>query len=97
MFRPLTKDEIQEVVGLQLENLRNMLGKNDIRLRATKKAIQFIASMGFDPQFGARPIKRVIQKNVLNELSKMILEGNVNKEKDIVVDEKDGKLVFRNT
>jgi ATP-dependent Clp protease ATP-binding subunit ClpB len=97
MFRPLTKDEIQEVVGLQLENLKNMLGKNDIRLRATKKAIQFIAAMGFDPQFGARPIKRVIQKNVLNELSKMILEGNVNKEKDIVVDEKDGKLVFRNT
>ncbi|MGD0081212.1 MAG: ATP-dependent chaperone ClpB [Methanoregula sp.] len=97
MFRPLTKDEIQTVVELQLGNVRKMLGKNDIRLTATKKAIRFIATQGFDPQFGARPIKRVIQKNVLNELSKMILEGNVQKENEIVVDEKEGKLVFRNS
>jgi len=97
MFRPLTKDEIQTVVELQLGNVEKTLGKSDIRLRATKKAILFIATLGFDPQFGARPIKRVIQKNLLNELSKMILEGTVNKEKEIVVDEKDGKLVFRNT
>ena len=97
MFRPLTKDEIQTVVGLQLENVQKMLEKSDIRISATKKAIQFIATLGFDPQFGARPIKRVIQKNLLNELSKMILEGTVQKEKEIVVDEKDGKLVFRNT
>ena len=96
MFKPLTKDEIQKVVELQLENVQKMLGKNDIRLRATKKAIQFIATLGFDPQFGARPIKRVIQKNLLNELSKMILEGNVNKDKEIVVDEKEGKLTFGN-
>ena len=97
MFRPLTKDEIQKVVGIQLGNVEKTLGKSDIRLRATKKAVQFIATQGFDPQFGARPIKRVIQKNLLNELSKMILEGNVNKDKEIVVDEKDGKLVFKNT
>jgi ATP-dependent Clp protease ATP-binding subunit ClpB len=97
MFRPLTREEIQEVVGLQLGNVGKTLGKSDIRLRVTKKAIQFIATQGFDPQFGARPIKRVIQRNLLNELSKMILEGNVNKEKEIVVDEKDGKLVFRNS
>jgi ATP-dependent Clp protease ATP-binding subunit ClpB len=74
-----------------------MLGKSDIRLKTTKKAIQLIATLGFDPQFGARPIKRVIQKNLLNVLSKMMLEGNVNKDKEIVVDEKDGKLVFRNS
>ena len=97
MFRPLTRDEIQKVVGLQLENVQKMLGKSDIRLKTTKKAIQLIATLGFDPQFGARPIKRVIQKNLLNELSKMMLEGNVNKDKEIVVDEKDGKLVFRNS
>jgi ATP-dependent Clp protease ATP-binding subunit ClpB len=97
MFRPLSKDEIQEVVGLQLENVRKMMEKNDIRFTATKKAVQFIATQGFDPQFGARPIKRVIQKMLLNELSKMILAGNVHKDKDIVVDEKDKKLVFRNT
>ena len=97
MFKPLTKEEIQKVVELQLENVQKMLGKSDIRLRATKKAIQFIATQGFDPQFGARPIKRVIQKNLLNELSKMILEGTVNKDKVIVVDEKEGKLVFTNS
>jgi ATP-dependent Clp protease ATP-binding subunit ClpB len=74
-----------------------MLGKSDIRLKTTKKAIQLIATLGFDPQFGARPIKRVIQKNLLNVLSKMMLEGTVNKDKEIVVDEKDGKLVFRNS
>jgi ATP-dependent Clp protease ATP-binding subunit ClpB len=97
MFKPLTKDEIQTVVEIQLENVQKMLGKSEIRIRATKKAVQFIATRGFDPQFGARPIKRVIQKNLLNELSKMILEGTVNKDKEIVVDEKEGQLVFRNT
>ena len=97
MFKPLTKDEIQTVVELQLGMVQKMLEKSDIRLRATKNAIQLIASLGFDPQFGARPIKRVIQKNLLNELSKMILEGNVNKDKEIVVDEKEGKLTFMNT
>jgi ATP-dependent Clp protease ATP-binding subunit ClpB len=97
MFRPLTKDEIQTVVELQLAGVEKMLAKNDIRLRATKNAVRFIAALGFDPQFGARPIKRVIQKQLVNELSKMILEGNVNREKEIVVDEKDGKLTFRNS
>jgi ATP-dependent Clp protease ATP-binding subunit ClpB len=96
MFKPLTKDEIRTVVELQLGMVQKMLGKSGIRLRATKNAIQYIATLGFDPQFGARPIKRVIQKNLLNELSKMILAGNVNKDKEIVVDEKDGKLTFMN-
>ncbi|MGA2122251.1 MAG: ATP-dependent chaperone ClpB [Methanoregula sp.] len=97
MFKPLTRDEIQTVVELQLVNVQKMLAKSDVRLRATKKAVQFIATTGFDPQFGARPIKRVIQKNLLNALSKMILEGTVHKDKEIVVDEKEGKLMFRNT
>jgi ATP-dependent Clp protease ATP-binding subunit ClpB len=97
MFKPLTKDEIHKVVELQVGSIQKMLEKNDIRLKATKKAIQFIATQGFDPQFGARPIKRVIQKNLLNELSKMILEGKVNRDKEIVVDEKAGKLTFTNT
>ena len=97
MFRPLTKDEIQTVVELQLGIIKKMLEKSNIRIRATEKAIQFIATQGFDPQFGARPIKRVIQKTLLNELSKMILEGNVDKDKEIEVDEKGGKLIFGNT
>ncbi len=96
MFQPLTKEEIIKVVELQLGIIRKMLDKNGIRLTTTQKAIQLIATLGFDPQFGARPIKRVIQKNLLNELSKMILEGIVDKDSTIKVDEKNGKLVFRN-
>jgi ATP-dependent Clp protease ATP-binding subunit ClpB len=96
MFQPLTKDEIVKVVELQLGIISKMLDKNGIRLTATPKAIQLIASLGFDPQFGARPIKRVIQKNLLNELSKMILEGKVDKDSTIKVDEKNGRLVFKN-
>jgi len=97
MFRPLTMDEIRTVVKLQLDIVRKMLEKNDVRFTVTEKAIGHIANLGFDPLFGARPIKRVIQRNLLNELSKMILAGEVTKEKEIIVDEKDGSLVFRNT
>jgi ATP-dependent Clp protease ATP-binding subunit ClpB len=97
MFRPLTMDEIRTVVKLQLDIVRKMLEKNDVRFTVTEKAIGHIANLGFDPLFGARPIKRVIQRNLLNELSKMILAGKVTKEKEIIVDEKDGSLVFRNT
>jgi len=96
MFQPLTKKEIEQVVKLQLGMVEKMLAKNNIKLTATEKAIEFIANIGFDPQYGARPIKRVIQKQVLNELSKMILQGKVDKEAAIVVDVKDGELVFSN-
>ena len=96
MFQPLSASEIRQVVALQVHIISQMLEKNDIRLRATDKALDHIATIGFDPQYGARPIKRVIQKSILNELSKMILEGKVNKDSEIVVDEKNGELVFRN-
>jgi ATP-dependent Clp protease ATP-binding subunit ClpB len=96
MFKPLTKDEIKKVVELQLGIIQEMLQKNGIKLTATPKALNLISSQGFDPQFGARPIKRVIQKNILNELSKMMLEGKVEKDNTIVVDEKGGKLIFKN-
>ena len=96
MFQSLTREEVRRIVELQLKNIRKMLEKNSIKLSITKKAVDFIAMIGFDPQFGARPIKRVIQKNLLNELSKMILEGKVDKNSVIVVDDKNGELVFRN-
>ncbi len=96
MFKPLTKDEIVTVVKLQIGIVQKMLEKNGTTFTVTDRAINFIADLGFDPQFGARPIKRVIQKNLLNELSKMILEGSVSKEKEITVDEQDRKLVFSN-
>ena len=96
MFQPLTELEIRKVVELQLRIIREILEKSGIKLKTTPKAINLIASLGFDPQYGARPIKRVIQKNLLNELSKMILQGTVTKDSTIVVDEKAGKLVFSN-
>ncbi len=96
MFEPLTKDEITRVVELQLGAVQQMLAKNDISLSATKPAIDLISTLGFDPQYGARPIKRVLQKLVLNTLSKMILEGKVDKDSEIVMDEKEGALTFTN-
>jgi ATP-dependent Clp protease ATP-binding subunit ClpB len=96
MFQSLTQEEVRKIVELQLERIQKMLEKDGIKLTVTKKAVDYIASVGFDPQFGARPIKRVIQKNVLNELSKMILEEKVNRNSAIVVDEKNGELLFRN-
>ena len=96
MFQPLTREEVRRIVELQLKNIQKTLEKSSIKLTVTKKAVDHIATIGYDPQFGARPIKRVIQKNLLNELSKMILEEKVDKNSIIVVDEKDGKLVFKN-
>jgi ATP-dependent Clp protease ATP-binding subunit ClpB len=96
MFQPLTQEEIRKIVELQLQKVEQMLQKNNIKLSATKKAIDYIANVGFDPQFGARPIKRVIQKDILNELSKMMLSEKVNKDTTIIVDEKNGQLIFRN-
>ena len=96
MFQSLTRAEVRRIVELQLKIIQKMLEKNSIKLTITKKAVDFIATIGFDPQFGARPIKRVIQKNLLNDLSKMILEEKVDKNSVIVVDEKNGKLAFTN-
>ncbi len=96
MFQSLTQEEVRKIVELQLQNIQKNLEKNSIKISFTKKAVDFIATIGYDPQFGARPIKRVIQKNVLNELSKMILEEKVDKNSVIVVDVKNGQLVFIN-
>jgi len=96
MFQPLTREEVRKIVELQLKTIQTMLEKSSIKLTITNKAVEFIATVGFDPQFGARPIKRVIQKTVLNELSKMILEEKVDKNSVIVVDEANGELVFKN-
>lgn len=96
MFAPLTKEEIVQVVKLQVAQVAQLLEKNDITLTVTDKAERLLADTGYDPQFGARPIKRVIQKMMLNEISKEILSGRLEKDAKIVVDEKDGDLVFRN-
>ncbi|HQI46299.1 MAG TPA: AAA family ATPase, partial [Bacteroidales bacterium] len=96
MFNPLTREEIQKIVELQLNILKTQLLQNCIKLTVSPDAIEWISQLGFDPQFGARPLKRVIQRKVLNELSKMILSGNIQKDAEIVLDFMDNKLVFFN-
>jgi ATP-dependent Clp protease ATP-binding subunit ClpB len=96
MFRPLTKQDVVDIVKIQLEGLKKKLAKNDITISATDAAIEYIAEKGYDPQFGARPVKRVLQREVLNELSKDILAQKVRPEDEILIDFKNGKLVFEN-
>jgi len=96
MFQPLKKNEIRRIVELQVKGVANMLKDNGIELRLTESAIDFLADVGFDPEFGARPVKRAIQHLLLNDLSKQILAGTVNREKPIVVDYQNEKLVFEN-
>ncbi|NLF89650.1 ATP-dependent chaperone ClpB [Candidatus Bathyarchaeota archaeon] len=96
MFQPLTEAEVRKIVENQLKAVQAMLEKNNVKVEFTEKAVDYVAKVGFDPQFGARPVKRVIQKNVLNELSKIILQEKVDKAAVIVVDEQKGALVFRN-
>jgi ATP-dependent Clp protease ATP-binding subunit ClpB len=96
MFTPLTNENIKEIVGLQLKSVTKMLAKQQITLDATPEAINYLAEKGYDPQFGARLVKRVIQRDVLNELSKEILSGKIAVDSIILLDCFDGQLVFRN-
>ena len=96
MFTPLTEEEIREIVSMQLNSVKRMLAKNGITLEFTDAALNYISAEGYDPQFGVRPVKRVIQRYVLNELSKEILSQNIDKNKPIIIDVKDGSLVFKN-
>jgi ATP-dependent Clp protease ATP-binding subunit ClpB len=95
LFTPLTKADILAIIDIQLDKLKATLLENDIRLHVTQDAREYIAKAGFDPQFGARPVKRVIQRQVLNELSKQILAGKIDKSKNVVMDVFDDMVVFR--
>ena len=96
MFLPLTKEEITDVVRLQIGVVQKMLAEQDIRLEMTQEGVSFLAGVGFDPEFGARPVKRAIQRYVLNDLSKRLLAGEVNREKPIVIDSNGEELILRN-
>jgi len=96
MFTPLSADNIREIVGLQVKSVTRLLAQQNITLDATPEAIDYLAKKGYDPDFGARPVKRVIQKEVMNELSKQILSGKVTTDSIILLDSFDGNLVFRN-
>jgi ATP-dependent Clp protease ATP-binding subunit ClpB len=96
LFTPLSKDNIKRIVKLQLDLVKKMISKQEITLDATDEAIDYLATKGYQPEFGARPVKRVIQKEVLNQLSKEILAGTITTDSIILLDAFDEKLVFRN-
>ena len=96
MFLPLTKEQIAEVVRLQMRSVGRMLAEQGFKIDVSDEAISLLADLGYDPEFGARPVKRAIQRYVLNDLSKKILAEEVNRDKPILIDALDGKLVFRN-
>ena len=96
MFQPLMKNDIRNIIRIQLHQLQDLVGKNNIQLKFSDYAIDYLAENGFDPVFGARPLKRLIQKEIVNQLSKRILMGDIEKEKPVLVDVFDGVVVFRN-
>ncbi len=96
MFTPLTTENIAKIVGLQLKSVTKMLAQQGITMDATPEAIAYLAKKGYDPQFGARPVKRIIQREVLNALSKEILAGKIAIDSIVLIDAFDAKLVFRN-
>lgn len=96
MFRPLMVNEIRDIIKIQLDHLKERVAEQNIDLRFTDYAIDYLTRRGFDPQFGARPLKRVIQKDIVNLLSKKIISGEVDKSKPLLIDVFDGVVVLRN-
>lgn len=96
MFTPLNEAEIEEIIGLQIKGVQKMLSHNGITLEVTPAALHYLAEEGYDPEFGARPVKRVIHRQILNRLSKDILAQKVDRERPILIDAKDGELIFSN-
>ena len=94
MFEPLTQSEIRQVVQLQVKGVQKMLGENGITLSLTDAAIDLLTREGYDPEFGARPVKRAIQRLLLNDLSKAILAGTVSRDHEILVDAEGDHLTF---
>jgi ATP-dependent Clp protease ATP-binding subunit ClpB len=96
MFEPLSREDVTSIVRMQFEHIRKQLAEQNVTISATEEAIEWLAQLGYDPQFGARPVKRVMQKQVINELSKQILADKISKDSEIVLDMFDNHFVFRN-
>jgi ATP-dependent Clp protease ATP-binding subunit ClpB len=95
-FQKLSQEEIAQVVRLQLNRVKQMLEPQGFQLEATEHAINWLANEGYDPEFGARPVKRAIQQHVLNDLSKKLLAGEIDRDKPIIIDDFGDGLIFRN-
>ena len=96
MFTPLTKEDVMKIVGIQGAIITRWLAENGITLEVTDRAAQWIANEGYDPMFGARPVKRTIQRYIVNDLSKQILAGNVDREEPVRIDADKAGLIFDN-
>ena len=96
MFTPLNENEIEDIVGIQVNAIKRMLAKNGVELEVTPKALKYLAKEGYNPEFGARPVKRVLQRMVLNRLSKDILAQKVDRERPIIIDVEGEELIFSN-
>src|SRR5690606_17604870 len=96
MFSPLDREQIREIVGMQFKQLQKHLHEMGVEITASDEALDWLAQLGYDPQFGARPLKRVIQKKIMNELSKQLLAGTIEKDSKIRLDMFDNKFVFFN-
>jgi ATP-dependent Clp protease ATP-binding subunit ClpB len=96
MFEPLSRDDVHNIVKIQFNEIAKRLAQQHLILTATDEAIDWLAQLGYDPQYGARPVKRVMQNQLLNELSKQILADKVDRNKAIIVDVFDKLIVFRN-
>jgi ATP-dependent Clp protease ATP-binding subunit ClpB len=96
LFQPLLKNEIRGIVNIQLNNLKRLVAQSGIHLEFSDYALDYLAEQGFDPQFGARPLKRLIQKEIVNQLSRRILAGEIDKSQPVLVDVFDNTVVFRN-
>jgi len=97
MFRPLSQEQIRDIVRIQLDLVGKLLRNHDLKLEVSERAVDWLAAKGYDPQLGARPVKRLIQKEVVNELSKEIISGKINDNDSVLVDIKEGRLVFKKT
>jgi ATP-dependent Clp protease ATP-binding subunit ClpB len=96
MFQPLSQSQIRDIVRIQLRSVAKMLEQNEITISATDEAVNRLAEVGYDPAMGARPVKRVIQREILNEMSRQLLEGKIHSNETIIIDVIDGQFVFYN-
>ncbi len=96
MFKPLMKNEIKGIIDIQLQGLKQLVAQTGIQLQFSEYVLEFLSENGYDPQLGARPLKRLIQKEIINQLSKRILAGDIDKSIPVLVDVFDGNVVFRN-
>lgn len=96
MFRPLSKNNLKGIIKIQLQDLKNRVAEQGIQMSFTDYALDYFVQHGYDPQFGARPLKRLIQKQIINLLSKKIIAGEIDKDKEVIIDVFDGVVVVRN-